>query len=146
MTVDLKSLNLNDLYALAQLVQRDSLSAAGRAIGMSRQALGKSISRLEASLGVQILSQRLPGRGVEFTETGQLIGRAAATIFAGLQISLHFALDTDDAALGLAAITQVEAMLVCLKRQMINRQGSGDAESSLGVRGATAWDGVVNET
>ncbi|CAG9251391.1 LysR family transcriptional regulator [Paraburkholderia unamae] len=62
--------NLNGIVAFVRVAQALSFVAAGRTLGISASAVGKSIARLEQSLGVRLFHRTT--RRITLTEEGQL--------------------------------------------------------------------------
>jgi DNA-binding transcriptional LysR family regulator len=62
--------NLNGIVAFVRVAQVLSFVDAGRALGISASAVGKSIARLEQSLGVRLFHRTT--RRIALTEEGQL--------------------------------------------------------------------------
>jgi DNA-binding transcriptional LysR family regulator len=53
--MSLLSIDLNDLYLFAQIVEYRSLTAAGEVLGISKSSLSRRISLLEAQFGIRLL-------------------------------------------------------------------------------------------
>ena len=62
--------NLSDISAFVRAAERLSFAEAGRDLGLSSSAIGKSVARLEASLGVRLFHRTT--RRVSLTEEGAL--------------------------------------------------------------------------
>lgn len=62
---------LSGLLAFARTAEFGSFIAAGRALGISASAVGKSVARLEQELGVRLLQRST--RRVGLTEEGQAV-------------------------------------------------------------------------
>lgn len=62
--------SLGDISAFVRSAERLSFAAAGRELGLSSSAIGKSVARLEASLGVRLFHRTT--RRVSLTEEGAL--------------------------------------------------------------------------
>jgi LysR family transcriptional regulator AphB len=63
-------MNLNDLLVFAEVVERGGFTAAGNALAMPKSNVSRTVSRLEAALGVQLLERTT--RKQALTETGQI--------------------------------------------------------------------------
>lgn len=63
------SLDLNDLYLFAQVVECNGFTAAGRLLGIPKSRISRRISQLEASLGVRLLQRT--SRRLNLTDAGQ---------------------------------------------------------------------------
>lgn len=61
-------INLTELAIFAQVVESKSFSAAADQLGLSKSAVGKYITRLEACLGARLLNRTT--RHVSLTEAG----------------------------------------------------------------------------
>lgn len=69
---------LNGLLAFARTAELGSFIAAGRAIGISASAVGKSVARLEQELGVRLLQRST--RRIGLTEEGKLFNERVRRI------------------------------------------------------------------
>lgn len=63
--------SLGDISAFVRAAERSSFAEAGRDLGLSSSAIGKSVARLEASLGVRLFHRTT--RRVSLTEEGALL-------------------------------------------------------------------------
>ncbi|MCH9638687.1 MAG: LysR family transcriptional regulator [Betaproteobacteria bacterium] len=63
-------MNLNDLLVFAEVVERGGFTAAGNALAMPKSNVSRTVSRLEAALGVQLLERTT--RKQTLTEIGQM--------------------------------------------------------------------------
>lgn len=63
------SLDLNDLYLFAQVVECHGFTAAGDLLGIPKSRISRRISQLEASLGVRLLQRT--SRRLSLTDAGQ---------------------------------------------------------------------------
>ena len=61
----------NDLHAFFKTAELGSFVAAGRALGLTASAVGKSVARLEAELGVRVLQRST--RRMQLTDEGRLL-------------------------------------------------------------------------
>jgi len=73
---------ISDLRAFLKVVEKQNFSGAASALGMSQSAVSKRISRLEASLGVQLLKRST--RHISVTEAGAEFHAHAERILAAL--------------------------------------------------------------
>ena len=73
---------LSDLRAFLKVVEKQNFSGAASALGMSQSAVSKRISRLENSLGVQLLKRST--RHIAVTEAGAEFHAHAERILAAL--------------------------------------------------------------
>jgi len=71
-------MNLNDLLVFAEVVERGGFTAAGQALGMPKSNVSRTVSRLEAALGVQLLERST--RKQTLTEIGQMYFEHCARI------------------------------------------------------------------
>ena len=69
---------LNGLLAFARTAEHGSFVAAGRALGISASAVGKSVARLEQELGVRLLQRST--RRINLTEEGRLFNERVRRI------------------------------------------------------------------
>ncbi|OKH87921.1 LysR family transcriptional regulator [Thalassospira sp. TSL5-1] len=74
---------LADISAFVRTAERLSFAEAGRNLGLSSSAVGKSVARLEASLGVRLLHRTT--RRVSLTEEGALFYERCRTILDDLR-------------------------------------------------------------
>jgi DNA-binding transcriptional LysR family regulator len=61
--------NLNDILVFMAVVDSGSFVAGGRALGLTRSAAGKAVSRLEDRLGVRLLNRTT--RALSVTDEGR---------------------------------------------------------------------------
>ena len=73
-------INLTELAIFAQVVESKSFSAAADQLGLSKSAVSKYITRLEACLGAQLLNRTT--RRVSLTEAGTALYERCARILA----------------------------------------------------------------
>src|SRR5215813_14519226 len=76
-------INLTELAIFAQVVESKSFSAAAEQLGLSKSAVSKYITRLEACLGARLLYRTT--RHVSLTEAGTALYEHCTRILAGLQ-------------------------------------------------------------
>ncbi|GAB3625988.1 LysR family transcriptional regulator [Pandoraea terrae] len=65
------SLDLNDLYLFAQVIEHHGFTAAGEALGVSKSRISRRITDLEANLGVRLLQRT--SRRLSLTDAGQAL-------------------------------------------------------------------------
>jgi DNA-binding transcriptional LysR family regulator len=75
--------NLNELAAFTRAAEMRSYVAAGRALGISASAIGKSVMRLEDKLGVRLLHRST--RRISLTAEGELFFQRCLRILDDLQ-------------------------------------------------------------
>jgi len=63
------SIDLNDLYLFAQVVERHGFTAAGDALGIPKSRISRRVSLLEAQLGTRLLQRT--SRNMSLTDAGQ---------------------------------------------------------------------------
>jgi len=63
------SVDLNDLYLFAQVVEQHGFTAAGERLGVSKSRISRRITDLEANLGVRLLHRT--SRRLSLTDAGQ---------------------------------------------------------------------------
>ena len=68
--------DLNDLAAFPAVARERSFTRAGAQLGVSRSALSQTLRRLEASLGVRLLTRTT--RSASTAEAGERLLQAAA--------------------------------------------------------------------
>ncbi|MBL0916658.1 MAG: LysR family transcriptional regulator, partial [Sphingopyxis sp.] len=64
-------LDLGDLQVFSKIVETESLTKAGQALGLPKSTVSRRISRLEENLGVQLLHRST--RSVPVTEHGAML-------------------------------------------------------------------------
>ena len=74
--------SLNGLIAFAAAVQAGSFSAAGRQLGLSASAVGKSVERLELRLGTRLLNRTT--RALALTDEGKVLYHYASSVLKDL--------------------------------------------------------------
>ncbi|WP_306840077.1 LysR family transcriptional regulator [Neorhizobium huautlense] len=75
--------SLGGLIAFSVAVETGSFAAAGRKLGLSSSAVGKSVERLEARLGLRLLNRTT--RSLAVTGEGDVLNRYVARILKDLQ-------------------------------------------------------------
>ena len=75
--------NLNEILVFMAVVDERSFVAGGRAMGLTRSAAGKSVSRLEDRLGVRLLNRTT--RTLSLTDEGQLFYDRGLQILAAIE-------------------------------------------------------------
>lgn len=75
--------SLNGLIAFASAVQAGSFSAAGRQLGLSASAVGKSVERLELRLGARLLNRTT--RSLALTDEGKVLYHYANNVINDLR-------------------------------------------------------------
>lgn len=75
--------SLSGLVAFSVAVETGSFAAAGRKLGLSASAVGKSVERLEARLGLRLLNRTT--RSLAMTGEGEVLHRYVARILKDLQ-------------------------------------------------------------
>jgi DNA-binding transcriptional LysR family regulator len=77
----------NQARALVAVADLGSLSAAGKALGLTQPTVGRQIAALEAALGLVLVERS--GRALVLTDTGRQVADAARSMAeAGLRLSL----------------------------------------------------------
>lgn len=74
--------NLNEILVFMAVVDEGSFVAGGRAMGLTRSAAGKSVSRLEDRLGVRLLNRTT--RTLSLTDEGRLFYERGMQILAAV--------------------------------------------------------------
>src|SRR5450756_1187939 len=62
--------DLNDMIFFAEVAERGSFTAAGRALGLPKSRLSRRVASLEAQLGVQLMQRS--SRKLSLTQAGEL--------------------------------------------------------------------------
>ncbi|MDN5680932.1 MAG: LysR family transcriptional regulator [Ewingella sp.] len=75
--------NLNGILAFVRAAQHQSFAAAGEIMGISASAIGKSVARLEAKLGVRLFNRST--RRISLTDEGQLFFERCQQIVAQME-------------------------------------------------------------
>ncbi|MDV2983779.1 UNVERIFIED_CONTAM: LysR family transcriptional regulator [Methylobacteriaceae bacterium AG10] len=75
--------SLSDIAAFVRTADRLSFAEAGRDLGLSPSAIGKSVARIEASLGVRLFHRTT--RRVSLTEEGTLLHERCRRVLADLR-------------------------------------------------------------
>ena len=78
--MDLWSLNLRHLLAVARIVELGTVNAAAQAVNLSQPAITQALARLEAQLGMQLFERRHDG--MVPTEAGSILARRVAAALA----------------------------------------------------------------
>ncbi|MBI4733775.1 MAG: LysR family transcriptional regulator [Rubrobacteridae bacterium] len=95
-------MNLNQLKAFTSIVEKETFSAAARAMGVSQPAVSLQIQSLEEQIGVTLLDRRT--KKVKLTEAGKLFYGTAVKILAQLDEFDHQLGDLGDTVKGNLAI------------------------------------------
>jgi len=90
--------NLNGLLAFVRTAESGSFVAAGRLLGLSASAVGKSVARLEARLGVRLLQRST--RHLHLTAEGETFLLRGQRILADLAEAEHAIAQTRDTPQG----------------------------------------------
>ncbi|MEJ6850138.1 LysR family transcriptional regulator [Sinorhizobium fredii] len=95
--------NLGDLEVFARVVSTGSMSAAGRALGLSAAVISKRVKRLEERLGTRLLQRTT--RQVSLTEAGQGFYDRVLGVLAGIEEAEAYASGRSSQAQGTLRIT-----------------------------------------
>lgn len=74
---------LSEIFAFVRVAERMNFAKAGQSLGLSPSAIGKSVARLEASLGVRLFNRTT--RQVSLTNEGQMLFERYRAILTDLQ-------------------------------------------------------------
>jgi len=86
---------LDDMALFAAVVRAGSFTAAGRALGVTKQSVSKRIARLEKAAGAQLLARTT--RSMRLTDAGERFHRASEDIVARADDALReLSEDTDE--------------------------------------------------
>jgi DNA-binding transcriptional LysR family regulator len=94
---------LNGVDVFLACVETGGFSAAGRRLGLTRSAVGKTIARLEAQLGVRLFNRN--NRTTALTEEGEAYYERSAPAVAELKAAQAAILDRRKEPAGLLAVT-----------------------------------------
>lgn len=86
---------LSEIFAFVRVAERLNFAKAGQSLGLSPSAIGKSVARLEASLGVRLFNRTT--RQVSLTNEGQMLFERYRAILTDLQ-DAHEAVNGEMAA------------------------------------------------
>lgn len=87
-------LDLEDLYTFVEVADSGGVSAAARRLGVSKSIVSRRLLRLEADLGVQLLTRTT--RGAALTEAGVTFRDHAARVCAEMDMARETILPTGD--------------------------------------------------
>ncbi|KLN62262.1 hypothetical protein WH96_01695 [Kiloniella spongiae] len=71
-------MNLNEMAVFASVVEHESFTAAAKALGISKSAVSKQVSRLEDRLGIRLLNRTT--RRLSLTEAGRLFSEKCQAV------------------------------------------------------------------
>jgi DNA-binding transcriptional LysR family regulator len=75
--------NLNEILIFMSVVDEESFVAGGQAMGLTRSAAGKAVSRLEDRLGVRLLNRTT--RALSLTEDGRVFHEKGLQVLAAVE-------------------------------------------------------------
>lgn len=107
-------MNLNDLLVFVEVVERGGFTAAGSALAMPKSNVSRTVSRLEAALGVQLLERTT--RKQILTEIGQMYYKHCSRIKEELEsasASIETLSETPKGRLRVCASVTVGQSLIC---------------------------------
>lgn len=99
----LNHLNLNHLYAFVAVAEHNSFTAAAEALGLSKSLLSEQLRRLEADLGIQLLTRTT--RRMTLTDRGELLFGVAQRMLGELDGALSDVRDLQGEPSGRLRIT-----------------------------------------
>lgn len=99
----LNHLNLNHLYAFVAIAEHNSFTAAAEALGLSKSLLSEQLRRLEADLGIQLLTRTT--RRMTLTDRGELLFGVAQRMLGELDGALSDVRDLQGEPSGRLRIT-----------------------------------------
>lgn len=76
------------LRALAAVMEEGGIRSASARLGVSHSAVSRSLSEIEAVVGVPVTRRRNQGRKIELTPEGRLLANAAVSAMAGLEAAV----------------------------------------------------------
>jgi DNA-binding transcriptional LysR family regulator len=97
---------INDLIALLAVAREGSFTRAAAKLGVSQPALSRTISNLEARLGLRLLARST--RSVAATEAGERLIRIVGPHFDGIEAGLSALTELREKPAGSLRITSVE--------------------------------------
>ena len=97
---------INDLIALLAVAREGSFTRAAAKLGVSQPALSRTISSLEARLGLRLLARST--RSVAATEAGERLIRTVGPHFDGIEAGLSALTELREKPAGSLRITSVE--------------------------------------
>ena len=97
---------VNDLIALLAVAREGSFTRAAAKLGVSQPALSRTISNLEARLGLRLLARST--RSVAATEAGERLIRTVGPHFDGIEAGLSALTELREKPAGSLRITSVE--------------------------------------
>lgn len=95
--------NLGDLEIFSRVIAMGSMSAAGRALGLSPAVISKRVKRLEERLGTRLFQRTT--RQISLTEAGQGFYERIVGILAGIEEAEAFVSGRSGAARGMLRIS-----------------------------------------
>jgi DNA-binding transcriptional LysR family regulator len=98
--------NINDLIALLAVAREGSFTRAAAKLGVSQPALSRTISSLEARLGLRLLTRST--RSVAATEAGERLIQTVGPHFDGIEAGLSALTELREKPAGSLRITSVE--------------------------------------
>ena len=98
--------SINDLIALLAVAREGSFTRAAAKLGVSQPALSRTISNLEARLGLRLLARST--RSVAATEAGERLIRTVGPHFDGIEAGLSALTELREEPAGSLRITSVE--------------------------------------
>ncbi len=107
-------MNLNDLLVFTEVVERGGFTAAGDALAMPKSNVSRTVTRLEAALGVQLLERTT--RKQTLTEIGQMYYEHCSRIkeeLASASASIETLSQTPKGRLRVCASVTVGQSLIC---------------------------------
>lgn len=100
-----RRLKVRDLPMVEAIARRGSMARAAVDLGMSQPAISKAIGDLEDDLGVTVFDRST--RGVQLTESGQVLLRRGRVILDELQHGLEETENISDPTMGLVRVGRI---------------------------------------
>jgi DNA-binding transcriptional LysR family regulator len=97
--------DLHKLWGFVQVAQAGTFSAAAERVGLSASALGKSVSRLEQSMGLRLFTRTT--RSLHLTSEGQLLFDRMNRSFGDIEETLNLLRHAGDAPMGVVRLSAV---------------------------------------
>jgi DNA-binding transcriptional LysR family regulator len=99
--------NLDEIFAFAAVVETGSFVAGGQALGLTRSAIGKAVTRLEKRLGVRLLNRTT--RKLSVTDDGRIFHEHCIQIITLLEETEASVGQTSSTPTGLLRLTVPES-------------------------------------
>ena len=99
---------LNDMALFAAVVREGNFTAAGRALGITKQSVSERVAKLEASVGVRLLARST--RTMQLTEPGERFHQACVEVVSLAEEAARAARRADSEPSGLLRVAAPEVL------------------------------------